>query len=87
MDAQSWAHRQALAEVVDKIRIAEGPPTQSVVEVAQCDIKIHVYQVESTDTVEELAAADPDSEDDGNDVTAATVTELPCASLDKTWDM
>ncbi|CAO1638140.1 unnamed protein product [Parajaminaea phylloscopi] len=87
LDPQSWAHRTGLAENVDKIRIAEGTAEQTTVATAHSTLQIHVYQVDSTDTIEELAAADPEGEDDGNDVTAATVTELPCISLDKTWDI
>jgi hypothetical protein len=48
-------------------------------------LRVHVYQGAPIDSVEELAAGDPDSEE-GSDVMAATVTELPSSGLEGVWE-
>lgn len=56
-----------------------------IVPISSCSLRVHVYQGAPIDSVEELAAGDPDSEE-GGDVMAATVTELPSSGLEGVWE-
>lgn len=51
----------------------------------RCKLRYHVWHSPEFDTVEELAAAD-EGEGEGQDVMAATVTELPSSNLEGAWE-
>ncbi|KAI9193176.1 TR-interacting protein 13 [Polychytrium aggregatum] len=72
-------HDPALAAHVSRIRICEIPRTdsQSVVELDRVALKIHVYQLNKEDGVDEL--------DDEDNIVTSNHWILPAASLDGVW--
>ncbi|CAO1614737.1 unnamed protein product [Sympodiomycopsis kandeliae] len=78
--AESWKSDATLAESVHSIRIGEGSG-----DISSCVPKFHIYQPAPMDATMDLAA-DYGEDEDGDDVMAAAVTELPNESLDGVWD-
>ncbi|PWN22347.1 AAA-domain-containing protein [Microstroma glucosiphilum] len=85
IDPGLWARIPTLAGNIDAIRVTEGARDHEIVPISSCSLRVHVYQGAPIDSVEELAAGDPDSEE-GGDVMAATVTELPSSGLEGVWE-
>ncbi|CBQ69985.1 related to PCH2-putative ATPase [Sporisorium reilianum SRZ2] len=86
-----WSRSPFLAANIDRIRIAEiasAPSTSSAspsIPIAEAKLQVHVYQPSSSDIIDEFSAADPNA-DEGDETTAASVSELPNRSLDGVWD-
>lgn len=92
-----WTRSPFLTANVDRLRIAEiaavasssassssaSPPPP--VFISDAKLQVHVYQPSSNDIVDEFSAADPNA-DEGDETTAASVSELPNRSLDGVWD-
>lgn len=85
-EISNWSDTGLLDAHVERIRIAESPCGQRVTHATRdCQLDVHVYQPAEGDIIDEFSAADP-SADDGDETTAASVTELPTRSLDGVWD-
>lgn len=91
-EVTDWTSSAFLAANVDRIRIAEIASTSAssstasaAIPVSSAKLQVHVYQPSSSDIVDEFSAADPNA-DEGDETTAASVSELPNRSLDGVWD-
>ena len=86
-EVRNWTASPFLAANVDRIRFAEIASTSaaSPILIDDAKLEVHVYQPSSTDIVDEFSAADPSAEE-GDETTAASVSELPNRSLDGVWD-
>jgi pachytene checkpoint protein 2 len=72
-----------LASSVEQIAACESSSPTSYLPVAQASLQIHVYQPTDSDTVDGFSAG---LSSDGEDVTAASVCELPSRQLEGLWD-
>ena len=78
-----WKDVPVLASSVEQITACESSSAGPYLHVAQASLQIHVYQTTDGDTIEGLTAG---SSGDGEDITAASVCELPSMQLEGLWD-
>ncbi|PWN33502.1 AAA-domain-containing protein [Meira miltonrushii] len=88
----SWHHDPLLEKHVEKIRVADCEEREEKADpsIDPFDFIIYAYHTASQDDVEELMANEADGageESSQDDTMAATVLELPNASLDGSWEM
>lgn len=76
-----WYGLEELRDHVHSIRIGEGRGA-----IALHNPRLHIYLPATLDATMDLAADYGDDDEDGDDVMAAVVTELPNESLDGVWD-
>ena len=72
-----------LASSVEQITACESSSPASYLPVAQASLQIHVYQPTDGDTVEGFSTG---SSGDGEEITAASVCELPSRQWEGLWD-
>ncbi|KAG8805490.1 hypothetical protein FRC17_005483, partial [Serendipita sp. 399] len=79
-DVTGWESESRLVQNVERIAACDSSHPSNVVEIATAQLEIHVYQpiVFEQDDLSTGTTKD--------DVTAATVTELPCIEWDTLWD-
>ncbi|KAI0346929.1 P-loop containing nucleoside triphosphate hydrolase protein [Trametopsis cervina] len=81
---QGWEDVPVLAASVDRIVAAESPCPSASLPLEQIILQIHVYQPSEVDTFEELANGN--SRGEGEEVTAASVCELPSMGWEGLWE-
>ena len=78
-----WEDVPVLASSVEQITACESSSPTSYLPVAQASLQIHVYQPADGDTVDGFSTG-PSS--DGEEITAASVCELPSRQWEGLWD-
>ncbi|ORY89054.1 P-loop containing nucleoside triphosphate hydrolase protein [Leucosporidium creatinivorum] len=79
---EDWREVAGLEKHIERIWIGE-----CAVHLSQVTLQIHVYQPPSSSKVTEFSTnAEGSEEDDGDDVPAASVLQLPSRSLEGLWD-
>ena len=78
-----WEDVPVLASSVEQIMACESSSPTSYLPVAQASLQIHVYQPTDGDSVEGFSTG---SSSDGEEITAASVCELPSKQWEGLWD-
>lgn len=81
---QGWEDVPLLAASVDRIVASESPCPSTSLPLEQITLEIHVYQPSDTDAFEELANGN--SRNEGEEVMAASVCELPSMGWEGLWE-
>ncbi|KAH8106228.1 P-loop containing nucleoside triphosphate hydrolase protein [Cristinia sonorae] len=81
---QGWEDVPLLAQSVDRIVSSESTTSSSSVPIDDAALQIHVYQPNDSDAFEELASGS--GRGDGEEVTAASVCELPSLGWEGLWE-
>ncbi|KAH8999365.1 thyroid receptor-interacting protein 13 [Lactarius akahatsu] len=78
-----WEHVPVLASSVEQITACESSSPTSHLPVAQASLQIHVYQPTDGDSAEGFSTG---PSGDGEEITAASVCELPSRQWEGLWD-
>ncbi|KAH9077437.1 thyroid receptor-interacting protein 13 [Lactarius deliciosus] len=78
-----WEHVPVLTSSVEQITACESSSPTSHLPVAQASLQIHVYQPTDGDTAEGFSTG---PSGDGEEITAASVCELPSRQWEGLWD-
>jgi pachytene checkpoint protein 2 len=81
---QGWEDVPLLAASVERIAAAESPCPSTSLPLEQTELHIHVYQPTDADTFEELAGVN--GRNDSEEVTTASVRELPSTGWEGLWE-
>lgn len=79
-----WEDVPLLAQSVDRIIASESTDTSTAISIEDAALQIHVYQPNDIDAVDELASGG--GRGDGEEVTAASVCELPSLGWEGLWE-
>lgn len=79
-----WEDVPLLAQSVDRIIASESTDESTAVSIEDIALQIHVYQPNDADAVDELATGG--GRGDGEEVTAASVCELPSLGWEGLWE-
>lgn len=81
---QGWEDLPLLSSSVDRIVASESPCPSASLPLTQIALQIHVYQPSDSDAFEELATGGDRNE--GDEVMAASVCELPSMGWEGLWE-
>ena len=81
---EGWEDSPLLAQSVDRIIASESSNSPHSVSIEDASLYIHVYQPNDSDAFEELASGG--GRGDGENVTAASVCELPSLEWEGLWE-
>ncbi|KAI0092756.1 P-loop containing nucleoside triphosphate hydrolase protein [Irpex rosettiformis] len=81
---QGWEEIPLLATSVERIMASESPCQLASLPIEQISLQIHVYQPIESDAFEELT--DGSNRNDGEEVMAASVCELPSIGWEGLWE-
>ncbi|VDC06927.1 unnamed protein product [Peniophora sp. CBMAI 1063] len=80
---EGWQDVPLLSTSIHRIRACESPCPTSPLPIAQAALQVHVYQPTEADAFEEFSSG---GGEEGEEVMAAAVLELPSVLLDGLWD-
>lgn len=88
-ELDSWQEVDVLERNVDRVWVGECALPSSVVSLCDVRLRVHIYQPPLSSQISEFSTGsgeDPDGEDGGDDVPAASVLQLPSRNLEGLWD-